>query len=242
MAEDLPAPIAATIEAHCVRCHDSDNTLDLTVLPAASASEVWMKILEKVESSKMPPPRRDGTVAERFPLDPAERARFLSAVSSLLGPLVDRPVPPAPIPQDIWRSLGSNLASGVVPPEVVRKILGPSLPSGGLMTPQYQRAITNTSLALCRALATADLGRPPQKRMLLGQTPAEARFDPRRGSALARVLLRRTFGTDAEPETLREEVTLMAVVGKTAPWPEPWIAACVALLSGPATMFLARRP
>src|SRR5262249_29876853 len=68
-----PAAKAATpavdrlLHDHCAGCHDDSSTLDLRAVPPESDKRTWMRILEMVQSFKMPPPPKSRSLAGHFP-------------------------------------------------------------------------------------------------------------------------------------------------------------------------------
>jgi hypothetical protein len=72
--EQVPESIVNVLYDSCVRCHNERHeVLDLRVPPPVTAVATWKAILREVSDYSMPPPKLEGAVINRFPLDPSVR-------------------------------------------------------------------------------------------------------------------------------------------------------------------------
>src|SRR5689334_14872136 len=74
---NLESSIKATMVRHCVSCHDGDSSLDLRTPPSRNDTGSWLRIVDGVESYRMPQLDSDNSLSEHFPLDPSERYDFV---------------------------------------------------------------------------------------------------------------------------------------------------------------------
>lgn len=97
-----PAAVQGRLNRYCVRCHNGEvEDLDLRKLPAPTDVATWSRMLEKVETSKMPPPE-SGSVAAHFPLDPEERRRLVADLQGQLVGHLDEHVRPLHVTPLYW--------------------------------------------------------------------------------------------------------------------------------------------
>jgi hypothetical protein len=233
----VPPRLSALIREHCVRCHDDRNDLDLRTLPVETDTVRWSKMLEMVESSRMPPPVRSGAIERRFPLDPSSRQELVDAIHHLLGAKSDPPPDARRMPYTVWATVVTALARPALTPSQVSATLAEygfytAVPDP--ITPQDQVSLTRAGEAVCRQVARVEAANP---RTLLGRIASRGRPGPREADELVTALYLRAIGDRPPPPELEDGRKLLARV--TTRWPEPWIALCVSLLSGPRLLYLA---
>jgi hypothetical protein len=239
------APLAVAhkiIAARCVACHDGDSVLDLRAPTPADEVRTWTKILEMVESSRMPPPGKAGAPEQRFPMDPAMRRTLVRAVSGILGAAIE----PAPrvrhLSNRVWGSVVRELAGASLPAERVTALLQPLADLGALtgndeIAPQHQLALDGISDAVCGAVYDAEHRDPAEARGL------EAALRRARGPELRRIVedVERRVLLAASPGAARDadEALVRAVYKKTGRARDAWTALCVSLLAGPRLLHTA---
>jgi hypothetical protein len=238
----VPTEVARIVKDSCVRCHDETNDLDLTTLPPETEKQTWLRVFEMVESSRMPPPAKSGSIEKRFPLDPAVRHQLLDGVSRILGAMIDVQPRVRHISNDVWLSILTEVASPIVAQDKLSPIIasakGPWPPSE--IPAVMQVKIDVTSQAVCDAMADAELTRAPKARTLLGALSGQTKSQPsaKEAQQLATALHRATFGVDPTGRELQERVALLSKVAKTSGRREGWLALCSAELSGPQLLYL----
>jgi hypothetical protein len=239
--DKVPEPVAKVVADVCVECHDSSNVLDLEKLPPPSKVEVWMTILTKVSDSTMPPPE-EGNVADRFPIDPSVRSRFVTGVRKMLGPALDKPVPPRRMEHKVWVSVAHMVADEVVGAEKVNGILEPIIQKDGFFAklpprgfpPPYTVAIGRASNALCREVAQADASAGGE---VYGIT-AGGDWSKKDKSRAVTALWRAVYQQKPSESELSAAIGLLDEFHQvTEDWKESWAALCSTKLSGPMLFF-----
>jgi hypothetical protein len=224
-AADIPADLAQIIHKSCGPCHkSSEDILDLSSLPAESDGRTWMKILDMVESNKMPPPARFGPIEKRFPLDPAVRSKLIEEVSRILGAAIDRSWP-----EDLnqsWPSVIEDFAGPYLEPKQLEEL---KRRFGG--SPDEPAVMDLFTLSVCEAVAKADGARPPRSRRLT--LPSGARLTASVEQLFDAVYLQEPTRQDVDRGVKQLQQFHLSVNS----WTKSWALLCAWYLGGPQTTF-----
>src|SRR5262249_55251105 len=79
----------------------------------------WMKILQMVEASRMPPAKRTGSIESRFPMDSNIRAELIEGVEQILGPAADLFVDPPRISAEAFAQTVRDVTGQTPPPALM---------------------------------------------------------------------------------------------------------------------------
>jgi hypothetical protein len=237
--------IRGIFAAHCVRCHDGDTSFDLREPPPLTESRRWTKILQMVEEAKMPPAKENGTIAERFPMDPAVRAKLIEALTTLLGDELKIRARAQHLSSPAWRNIVDELGQRVGLTDLPKRLDAPfdadSPPR--FLLPTYVLWLRETSFKACAQASEAELGRvPAQRKLIPGSAPASRRgivtAGPWRREAVSS-LHGLVFGEAPGDAALRKDVALLDRAQRASgSWVDGWTALCAIYLSGPRLQYL----
>ena len=157
-----PARLATLMRRHCSACHDGDvQQPDLTTPPPVHDVTRWSRILEMLETSRMPPPR-EGEIAAHYPLDPQDRRAMILDVEALLGAaLAERPRP-RHLPADAWASVARAVAAHVPAAELDPILDGVDalFASDDAIWPAELLELEDKSRAICEAASSTAQPKP----------------------------------------------------------------------------------
>lgn len=241
-ADELAA-LDKLVSAHCIRCHDADSILDLRELPSRTDVKTWSRMLTLLEESKMPPPARTGTIAERFPLDPAVREEMIDLIGQLLGSNVTMRIRPLHLGTRVWTQILKDLAKGIVSPARMDVVLEAGGRSGAgpqnLIQAPYQLYLDRLSLALCTEIDQVEAKAPAISRKLVPALSKTSRAAVTAWSGEAvRLLQTALLREPPEAKTLDEERERLNSLYKLVKNADgAWMAYCTETLSGPQLQY-----
>jgi hypothetical protein len=233
------ARITEILRAQCADCHDADHRLALEALPPATSVAAWRAIYARVSDYSMPPPVKSGDdFTARFPIRPEDRRALVEYARDVAGAALDDGAPPPRhMPHDIWMAMVRDLATGLVPAARLDHLLGPyEVHRGGhfSVTPEREMpalhilAVRRLGVAVCSAMASADMARAPARRTYLIAARSE----------WARRLLERMYARRMSASEIEEALALMTRFhALTTSWPEAWAGLCATHLTGPRIFY-----
>jgi hypothetical protein len=227
------------VRLSCVRCHNADNVLDLRVLPDAEEKGTWARILDMVESYRMPPPKSMGAPEERFPLDPRQRGILVEGIRAMLGDAIDMQFPPH-LSAKVWRSIVKEVVGPLIPEKKLDAMLDAFDPPADLTPIQAtdQLFLNTTSREVCTAIARADLAKPAGKRRYLRAESGSASGSPK-DAELVVPLFEAVYGEPPDAERLAAgQKTLRAFRQVSKDIRTAWIGLCTSYLAGPQLLYL----
>jgi hypothetical protein len=222
------------LQIHCAGCHDEDapGDLDLRTPPAVADAEVWLAMLEQVESFRMPPPEKGGEIEDHFPIDPAQRRALVEALLEVAGPAASAPALPLRLPPEAWLQAVREIALPILGEEPLAALLAPAAvridADRAVLVPVQQIAFEDAAYAVCEAMLARELKLAADQRRLL-----VAAFDGRGVPAIAERLFEVVYRRLPSEGERSELFALMSnhrqALGR---WDRAWVATCQTQLSG----------
>jgi hypothetical protein len=244
-ASAAPEELKTLIHQHCVRCHNEDHPLDLTVLPDDKNVASWLGMLDMLESYRMPPPAKAGTgeIGARFPISPRDRVQLIKGISAVLGPALDPPQLPLHMSLKLWRSIVTELTSPFVPAEALAPIF--ALTEGNMgeedtrMLPYTQVLLDQMSARVCTALSKAELARSTPARKLIPSLPTcpPTTCGPT-WDRLVRPLFHVVFAADPTSRDIEEGRRMLIEMHRlNRDAKRDWVGLCTHYLSSPRLLY-----